>query len=304
MRAVKIEKNGEDRLRPRRKKRRGPRLGKKASIGISMLCIIAACCLALLLTPIFDVKTVSVDGNTVVSTEEIVKASGITPGSNIFSVSLRSVRDRLSRLGGIDTVKVKRRLPTTIRITVTESVPLVYVENNGSLVGITAAGKVTGVISAASLGITSPKEEAPPDAGDGGGEENEDEDGGADGDAEEPSAEAPEPQTSENAITVVYGMGEMTYSVGDTVKFEDEKRASKLMELMDKFLSADRDFTEVDMSVYDNVTMVYRGTLDVRLGTVEELEYKMKLFQKIVEYLGGNLTGTVDLQRHTYNPKK
>ena len=99
-------------------------------------------------------------------------------------------------------------------------------------------------------------------------------------------------------------MGEMTYSVGDTVKFEDEKRASKLMELMDKFLSADRDFTEVDMSVYDNVTMVYRGTLDVRLGTVEELEYKMKLFQKIVEYLGGDLTGTVDLQRHTYNPKK
>lgn len=292
MRAVKIEKNGEDRLRPRRKKRRGPRLGKKASIGISMLCIIAACCLALLLTPIFDVQTVSVDGNTVVSTEEIVKASGITTGSNIFSVSLRSVRDRLSRLGGIDTVKVKRRLPTTIRITVTESVPLVYVENNGSLVGITAAGKVTGVISAASLGITSPKEE-------------EDEDGGgADGDAEEPSAETPEPQTSENAITVVYGMGEMTYSVGDTVKFEDEKRASKLMELMDKFLSADRDFTEVDMSVYDNVTMVYRGTLDVRLGTVEELEYKMKLFQKIVEYLGGDLTGTVDLQRHTYNPKK
>ena len=179
------------------KKRRRRGLKKGISIGVTAFCLIAAGCLALLLTPIFDVQTVTVTGNRTLASEDIVKNSGIVTGTNIFQVSLRAVGDRLTSMEGIDTVKVRRSLPSTVRIAVTEGTPLVYVEQEGTFVGITADGKVVDVAEAGSAAASvlaagsapAPSVTEEKDGGDSEDDGAEDESGVEDG--EDTSAAAP-----------------------------------------------------------------------------------------------------------------
>ena len=277
---------------------------KKISMGISVFCVIVAGCMALLLTPIFSVDTITVTGNKTIASEDIVRGSGIVRGSNIFSVSLSAVQDRISCMSGIDSVKVRRSLPSTIRITVIEGNPIVYIEDQGNLVGLTADGKVVEVISAVSLPSSAPKPPADENVDEDNPEEpKEAEDDGEDEPQTEASAETPPPVDK----TVVYGMGEMKYQMGKAIEFSDNKKADDLMKLMGEFLKDDvgREFTLVDMSVYENITLVYQGRLKVRLGSSEQLGYKLACFKEIVgQQLGENPEGTLDLQRLTYNPKK
>lgn len=265
------------------------KLRKNISVGITVICLFAAGCLALLLTPVFSVDSVTVTGNTTISTDTIVQGSGIVRGTNIFGVSLSAVRDKLSLMNGIDTVKVRRSLPSTIRITVTEGNPLVYVENNGDFVGITVDGKVVDVVSAGTIEALTltvqPNERTDTE--------------------EETEEEISTPRTY--GKTVVYGMGEMEYTNGKIIKFADSLKGEKLMLLMSGFLSDDisQGFTQADMSVYDSITLLYRGRLTVRLGSAERLEYKLKCFKTIVgESLGEDSEGTLDLERLIYSPKK
>ena len=102
-------------------------------------------------------------------------------------------------------------------------------------------------------------------------------------------------------------MGDMEYSVGKTIKFSDEKKSENLLKLIGEFLSdsVGRDFTRVDMSVYDNITLEYQGRLKVRVGSSEQLSYKLECFKAIVgDYLEEGTEGTLDLERLTYSPKK
>lgn len=286
------------------------RLKKQISVGATVFCLIAAGCLALLLTPIFDVDTVTVTGNNAIATEDIVRNSGIIKGVNIFSVSLTAAQDRLSAMNGIDTVKVRRSLPSTIRINVTEGNPLVYVESGGSYVGITAAGKVVDVAEAGSAAaavisaglsvpVTDETVEKPEESDE---ELDEETDGDKDGGTEALSAQRQTP-----GRTVVYGMGAFTYTYGRKIEFQDKIRAEKLSLLMNGFLGDDicRGFTTIDMAAYDNINLVYQGRLNVRLGDAERLEYKLKCFKKLIsENLGEDASGTLDLERLTYSPKK
>ncbi len=292
------------------KKRRRRGLKKGISIGVTAFCLIAAGCLALLLTPIFDVQTVTVTGNRTLASEDIVKNSGIVTGTNIFQVSLRAVGDRLTSMEGIDTVKVRRSLPSTVRIAVTEGTPLVYVEQEGTFVGITADGKVVDVAEAGSAAASvlaagsapAPSVTEEKDGGDSEDDGAEDESGVEDG--EDTSAAAPAVQTGK---TVVRGMGGFKYSVGRPIDFDDEVKGEKLALILSDFMGDElcRGFTAIDMSVYDNVILVYRGRLKVRLGAVERLDYKLKCFKTLItDNIGEDAGGTLDLELLRYNPKK
>ncbi len=293
------------------KKRRRRRLKKGISVGLTAFCLTAAGFLALLLTPVFDVQTVTVTGNRTLASEDIVKGSGIVTGTNIFQVSLRAVSDRLTSMEGIDTVKVRRSLPSTIRITVAEGSPLVYVERDGGFVGITADGKVVDVAEAgtgAAAVLASGYAGASPLNGS--EDETVGDDGENAGDEDGTAAEAPEEADGLPVLTgktVVYGMGGFEYSVGKPIEFDDAVKGEKLALILSDFMGDElcRGFTSIDMSAYDDVTLVYRGRLKVRLGSVERLEYKLKCFKTLIgENIGEDASGTLDLELLRYNPKK
>ncbi len=79
-----------------------------------------------LFAPFFNVKSLEVKGNSAISTEQILEKAAIPEGSNIFRVNTKKVKKALLNIPEIDTVRVRRALPSKIRLEVTETKPVMY----------------------------------------------------------------------------------------------------------------------------------------------------------------------------------
>jgi len=79
---------------------------KKQIAALTFIILISALVSIMLLTPMFDIKEISVHGNSVVKDEQIVKNSKITTGINIFGVSLNAAKDNIKSMGYIESVKI------------------------------------------------------------------------------------------------------------------------------------------------------------------------------------------------------
>lgn len=103
--------------------------------------------LASLLSPLFNITEIRVQGVQQISPEDIITASGIRKGVNIFRTSLSDAEDNISRLPYVDTVTVKRHFPAIININVQESEPVAYIPFIGSYICIDVSGKIVEVVS-------------------------------------------------------------------------------------------------------------------------------------------------------------
>lgn len=128
----------------KRKKSRAQRL--RRSFMLLLVLVIAVSCVCLF-APVFNITEVTVEGNAQVTTEEILDRTSIVIGSNIFKMSKKSVREGLRSLAYLDTIKVSRRLPSKVKISVTESyAELIFPHATGYLVS-DINGKLLEVIS-------------------------------------------------------------------------------------------------------------------------------------------------------------
>ena len=91
-----------------------------------MLLLVAAVISVCLFTPFFNVKTIEVRGNEAVSSEQITEAVGLAPETNIFKLRKKNVRAAVCKIPEIEAVTVSRRLPNKLRLTVTETAPVLY----------------------------------------------------------------------------------------------------------------------------------------------------------------------------------
>lgn len=118
------------RRRPNSKKRRRgrhPGLYKAMSTVLILGAVVAACLI------FFRVSQVEVLGNSRYSAQEIIDVAGVKPGDNLFAIRSGRVSWELqSRLPYIRTVSVRRRLPNTLTIAVTEGQALAAVSGGGS----------------------------------------------------------------------------------------------------------------------------------------------------------------------------
>lgn len=69
---------------------------------------------------VFEVREIRVVGNSSLSREKIISASGINPGENIFKLDLKASAERLKGIPLIKSVEISRRLPSAVEITVEE----------------------------------------------------------------------------------------------------------------------------------------------------------------------------------------
>ena len=96
---------------------------------IAVLIIIAA---VVLITPVFDVRSISVSGNTMVSAEQVSVLVGDIKGTNLFLASKNGMEKQLKTLNYIDEVEISKSLiPPSIDIVVTEFIPAGYVQTGG-----------------------------------------------------------------------------------------------------------------------------------------------------------------------------
>lgn len=98
---------------------------------LSILVILAAIVMGCVV--FFRVNTVLVEGNNRYAAEEIIAASGVQQGDNLFTLNKSQMMTRiLTRLPYVDDLSIHRKLPDTLVFYVTESVPVAWIESGGT----------------------------------------------------------------------------------------------------------------------------------------------------------------------------
>lgn len=77
----------------------------------------------------FNISDINVAGNSKLPTELIQNTSGIRKEENIFKISLSNGEDQIGNLPYIKEVKIKRKLPKTININVTERTGIAQIKS-------------------------------------------------------------------------------------------------------------------------------------------------------------------------------
>jgi cell division protein FtsQ len=128
----------------RRKRRNNRRRRGSFSFLYKMLSIILICgAILAALVYFFKVDKVEITGNSRYSTEEVLSASGVTEGQNLFLLNKYHVAEEIfGKLSYVESVQINRRLPDTICIAVTECTSVAAVQQEGSTYLISGTGKI------------------------------------------------------------------------------------------------------------------------------------------------------------------
>ena len=118
-----------------------------------VLALIALCVLVLILlflTPIFNIRSISVEGNQVVTQEQIVEKLQPLIGENLLRTTDGKITKMLQEIPYIDSVDVQKKLfPPSVEVTVTEYTPAAIVRSGGKNLTVSSSLKVLEELNAA-----------------------------------------------------------------------------------------------------------------------------------------------------------
>lgn len=115
-----------------------------------LLAIIIGIIIYLMLSPIFNIKNINVEGNSSISSEQIISLSKVQKETNLFKVSNKDTISAIKENPYVKTVQIKRTLPDTITFVITERVQTymiehgssyAYIDNQGYILEISANSK-------------------------------------------------------------------------------------------------------------------------------------------------------------------
>lgn len=224
-------------------------------IGIVLLFSIAA---IIMLTPAFNVKKIEVYGNSVLKDEQIVAASGIVKGVNIFGISIKETKENIKSLGYVENVKIKRSLPSTIKITVVEEVGVAYLKADDGFVIVAADGRCVDI---------------------------------TDGVDENGTVKTPD-------IPLVKGLKNAKYKVGKVITTENEVQFEALTACLHEFCKQEYIFKirEIDVTDITDIKFYYHSKdLCVTIGTTDLLDYKLECFGAYLGKVDTIPTGYISL---------
>lgn len=111
----------------RRKRRRRNRFISFLFIILMILCA----CLIVIKTPLFDVENITVEGDVLVTEEDILKVAGIAEGQNIFDHLSSYYEERILSLPYVSAVEVEKKIPSEIHITILEEYEYAVIDFQG-----------------------------------------------------------------------------------------------------------------------------------------------------------------------------
>ena len=133
--------------RQRRRNRRSNR-GRFSFLYRLLTFVVICAAIVAALALFFKVEKIQVEGNERYSAEDVVEASGINVGDNLFLMDKYEVAARIhSALNYVETVQISRHLPSTLRITVTECRSTVALEQDEVAFLISGSGKIVDTIT-------------------------------------------------------------------------------------------------------------------------------------------------------------
>lgn len=87
---------------------------------VLLILIIFAIIIFALISPIFNIQTIKVEGNNKISSDTIISLSGVVTGENIFRISCKNITNNIKENPYIESVTISRNLPGTLEISVEE----------------------------------------------------------------------------------------------------------------------------------------------------------------------------------------
>ena len=233
---------------------------------LAVVVIVAAMVAALII--FFKIRTVTVVGESRYSSGALVAASQIKDGENMFLFNKFAAQSRI--FAGhpyLDEVRIRRKLPDTVEIHITECQPVAVLH-----AAIVLSEDEEGESQALARGYF---------LMDLGGKLLE-------------QLNTPEGQS----LPVVEGTSLLRPEVGKYAVFAEEQMQKPLFLVLNTLKDHDilPDIESIDLTETYNISFKYLGRLKVVLGTTEQLDYKLRCVDSVVtDYISDRDTGTLDV---------
>lgn len=128
--------------KPVKKKRRIRRWVKK----LLLITVLIVAVVVFLRSPLFTVKEIHVTGNENVSYGKIIDLAEITADETLFKMNKKEISARLMAYPFIEQAELKRRLPSTLVIEITEREPIGFIVTSNGYVQFDKAGMVLAIV--------------------------------------------------------------------------------------------------------------------------------------------------------------
>lgn len=306
---------------PRNKRKRKRGKGRLGPL-FKLLCAGAvAVALTMGATVFFQVETVAVTGNSRYSQEEIIKATGIQTGDNLFRMNKYQIAHQvLQGLPYVEELTIRRALPSTIVITVKEWDAVARVEAPGTSAVVQTvpqapAEPVQPDSSQAGDSADQSQPELSPDqsqaAGDIGGDSSSE-------DTQEdvkPATQAwlisvggklLEPAPADSTAISVTGITPLSPRAGEMLVLsqEEQPKLTALLALLQGLEDYDMLADTASIALGDtHVELRYLDRFTVKLSLVGDMDYKLQALKAAVpeaeKKLGEQTTGTFDLTQES-----
>ena len=303
---------------PRNKRKRKRGKGRLGPL-FKLLCAGAvAVALTMGATVFFQVETVAVTGNSRYSQEEIIKATGIQTGDNLFRMNKYQIAHQvLQGLPYVEELTIRRALPSTIVITVKEWDAVARVEAPGT----------SAVVQTVPQAPAEPVQPDSSQAGDGAdqsqaaGNQSAAGDIGGDSSSEDTQEDA-KPATQAWLISVwgkllapapadstaisVTGITPLSPRAGEMLVLsqEEQPKLTALLALLQGLEDYDMLADTASIALGDtHVELRYLDRFTVKLSLVGDMDYKLQALKAAVpeaeKKLGEQTTGTFDLTQES-----
>lgn len=252
----------------------------------TLLFLIAAVVLVVVfLTPVFDIRSVKIEGTDKVTSEQTDPIIRTAVGQNLFTVGLKSFKESFCAIPYVKNTSIKRRLyPPSLTVTVTECTPVAYAATAGGFVIMDDECKILEI-------ALQPPSEIPQITGISlknpvaGKKIEVDSSGAANAGTKSKNISSKDTPSPVNTDT----------SKKTTV---DETNKSDIIVLCIKTLGhMSSKIKNIDITDTENISFDYENRLRVLCGSSIDFEEKIRLFEEAVNSnrLASNARGTMDL---------
>lgn len=100
----------------------------------------------LLQSPLFNIKSLSVKGNELLSSEDVIKLAGINPGINIFKANLSNAEQKVKMNPLVKKVSISRELPNGVEILIVERKPVGLIPDKNGFIEVDKDGVYLAVV--------------------------------------------------------------------------------------------------------------------------------------------------------------
>lgn len=312
---------------PRNKRKRKRGKGRLGPL-FKLLCAGAvAVALTMGATVFFQVETVAVTGNSRYSQEEIIKATGIQTGDNLFRMNKYQIAHQvLQGLPYVEELTIRRALPSTIVLTVKEWDAVARVEAPGTSAVVQAvpqapAEPVQPDSSQAGDGADQSQPELSPDQSQAAGNQSTAGDIGGDSSSEDTQEDAKpatqawlisvggkllEPAPADSTAISVTGITPLSPRAGEMLVLsqEEQPKLTALLALLQGLEDYDMLADTASIALGDtHVELRYLDRFTVKLSLVGDMDYKLQALKAAVpeaeKKLGEQTTGTFDLTQES-----